>query len=92
MRSNLALAASQPEPTKSEPKRQYKAEPGHPGLYRQTTRKKRGGFTQSWIYRYVSPVTGKTVWMGLGSCAHVAVDDARELAREGPAGHIPTVC
>ena len=36
------------------------------GLYLQVAPMKAGGFTRSWVYRYVSPLTGKPRWMGLG--------------------------
>jgi integrase len=39
------------------------------------------GVTKSWIFRFVSPVTGKTRWMGLGGLADgIGQADARGLA------------
>ena len=39
------------------------------------------GVTRSWVYRFVSPVTGKPRWMGLGPCDAIGLADARDLAR-----------
>jgi len=38
------------------------------------------GVCRSWIYRYLSPVTGRVVNMGLGSLADLALADAKEKA------------
>ena len=40
-----------------------------------------GGVTKSWVYRFVSPVTGKPRWMGLGPADAIKLAKARELAR-----------
>jgi integrase len=50
------------------------------GLYLQVTRSG-SGVTRSWIYRYVSPVTGKPRWMGLGPADVIGLAKARELAK-----------
>jgi integrase len=39
-----------------------------------------GEVARSWIYRYVSPITGKARWMGLGPVDAVSLEKARELA------------
>jgi integrase len=59
------------------------------GLYLQVSQSERNGIksaahgvTRSWIYRYVSPVTGKSRWMGLGPADVIGLADARELASE----------
>src|SRR5262245_66253593 len=39
-----------------------------------------GHVTKSWVYRYVSPVTGKPRWMGLGPADVIGLAKARELA------------
>jgi integrase len=60
------------------------------GLYLQVTAAQRGGerdaahgVTRSWIIRYVSPTTGRTRWMGLGSLADgIGQAEARELAMD----------
>jgi integrase len=46
---------------------------------------KAGTFSRSWIYRYVSPITGKARWMGLGPADVISLAKARELAREARA-------
>src|SRR5262245_53561864 len=51
------------------------------GLYLQVTKLKAGGLTKSWVYRFVSPVTGKPRWMGLGPADALGLAKARELAR-----------
>lgn len=51
------------------------------GLYLQVAKKVAGGVTRSWVYRYVSPVTGKPRWMGLGPADAIGLAKARELAR-----------
>jgi integrase len=59
------------------------------GLYLQVSQSERNGVkapehgvTRSWIYRYVSPVSGKSRWMGLGPADVIGLADARELAFE----------
>lgn len=59
----------------------FTRDPECTGLYVQVSRKQKGGVTHSWVYRYKSPVTGKSRWMGLGSCECVKIADARDLAR-----------
>ena len=39
------------------------------------------GVTRSWVYRFVSPLTGKGRWMGLGPCDAIGLAEARDLAR-----------
>src|SRR5258706_12175194 len=56
-------------------------EGGARGLYLQVTNAKGGGVSRSWIYRYVSPVTGRPRWMGLGPADVIGLARARELAR-----------
>jgi integrase len=51
------------------------------GLYLQVARMKGGGLTKSWVYRFVSPLTGKPRWMGLGPADAIGLAKARELAR-----------
>jgi integrase len=58
------------------------------GLYVQVAYLRRGGVrsakygvTRSWIFRFVSPITRKTRWMGLGPCDVIGLAEARELAR-----------
>ena len=51
------------------------------GLYLQVAKMKAGGLTKSWVYRFVSPVTGKPCWMGLGPADAIGLAKARELAR-----------
>jgi integrase len=58
------------------------ADGGARGLYLQVTEAKRGGVSRSWIYRFVSPITGKPRWMGLGPADVISLAKARELARE----------
>ena len=50
------------------------------GLYLQVTRTKADQIGRSWIYRYVSPVTGKARCMGLGPVDAIGLADARDLA------------
>ena len=50
------------------------------GLYVQV-RKAGDGFSRSWLYRFVSPITRKERWMGLGSTDVIGLAEARELAR-----------
>ena len=50
------------------------------GLYLQVSASPHG-VTKSWVYRFVSPVTGKRRWMGLGSCDVIGIAEARDLAR-----------
>jgi integrase len=38
------------------------------------------GVTRSWVFRYVSPITGKARWLGLGGADAVSLAKARELA------------
>jgi integrase len=52
------------------------------GLYIQVANKVAGGITKSFVYRFVSPVTGKPRWMGLGPADAISLADARELAGE----------
>src|SRR5450759_1860623 len=52
------------------------------GLYIQVAKKVAGGITKSFVYRFVSPVTGKPRWMGLGPANAILLADARELAGE----------
>jgi integrase len=52
------------------------------GLYMQVANKVAGGITKSFVYRFVSPVTGKPRWMGLGPADAILLADARELAGE----------
>ena len=54
---------------------------GARGLYLQVTDAKGGGVSRSWIYRFVSPITGKPRWMGLGPADVIGLAKARELAR-----------
>ncbi|MET3838752.1 site-specific integrase [Bradyrhizobium sp. OAE829] len=54
---------------------------GARGLYLQVSPATGGGLSKSWIYRYVSPVTGKPRWMGLGPADVIGLAKARELAR-----------
>jgi hypothetical protein len=54
---------------------------GARGLYLQVSPATGGGVSKSWIYRYVSPVTGKPRWMGLGPADVIGLAKARELAR-----------
>jgi hypothetical protein len=52
------------------------------GLYVQAHPLKDGaGYSRSWVFRYVSPITKATRWMGLGSADCLSLDDASELAR-----------
>jgi integrase len=51
------------------------------GLYLQVAKMKAGGLTKSWVYRFVSPLTGKPRWMGLGPADAIRLATARELAR-----------
>lgn len=51
------------------------------GLYVQCTEKAKGGFAHSWVYRYVSPLSGKSRYMGLGPCEAVKIEQARDLAK-----------
>jgi integrase len=39
------------------------------------------GVTRSWVFRYVSPITGNRRWMGLGPADVIGLAKARELAR-----------
>jgi integrase len=50
------------------------------GLYLQV-RSGPAGLTRSWLYRYVSPITRKERWMGLGPFDVIGLAEARELAR-----------
>ena len=50
------------------------------GLYLQV-RAGAGGVTHSWLYRYVSPITRKERWMGLGAADVIGLAEARDLAR-----------
>jgi hypothetical protein len=59
------------------------------GLYLQVSHLERNGVlspdhgvTKSWLYRFVSPLTGKARWMGLGSCTVISVAEARRLAKD----------
>ena len=56
-------------------------EGGARGLYLQVSPATGGRVSKSWIYRYVSPVTGKPRWMGLGPADVIGLAKARELAR-----------
>jgi integrase len=51
------------------------------GLYLEVAPRVAGGITKSWVYRFVSPVTGKPRWMGLGPADAIGLAKARELAR-----------
>jgi integrase len=51
------------------------------GLYLQVAKMTAGGLTKSWVYRFVSPLTGKPRWMGLGPADAIGLAKARELAR-----------
>jgi hypothetical protein len=51
------------------------------GLYLQVTEGKNGQINKSWLYRFVSPVTGKERQMGLGSLSTVGLADARAAAQ-----------
>jgi Arm DNA-binding domain len=51
------------------------------GLYLQVAKMRAGGLTKSWVYRYVSPVTGKPRWMGLGPADAIGLAAARDLAK-----------
>jgi integrase len=54
---------------------------GARGLYLQVTERANSeGVTRSWVYRYVSPVSGKPRWMGLGPADVVSLAEARERA------------
>jgi integrase len=58
----------------------YHADAAQPGLYLQVA----GGSkspTRSWIFRYVSPISGKRRDMGLGSTTSVGLADARKAAQ-----------
>jgi len=50
-------------------------------LYLQVAPAEHGGVVRSWIYRFVSPVTGKPRWMGLGPVHAIKLAKARELSR-----------
>lgn len=39
------------------------------------------GVTRSWVYRFVSPLTGASRWMGLGPCDAIGLAEARDRAR-----------
>src|SRR5262245_49984542 len=52
------------------------------GLYLQVAKMKAGGLTKSWVYRFVSPLTGKPRWMGHGPADAIRLATARELARK----------
>ncbi len=51
------------------------------GLYLQVKEAEAGGITRSWLYRYVSPIHGKSRWMGLGPADAIGLATARDLAR-----------
>ena len=58
------------------------------GLYLQVSHLERAGMrspehgvTKSWVYRYVSPITGKLRMMGLGSADVIDLREARDLAK-----------
>ena len=54
------------------------------GLYLRVADLKDGsGVTKGWALRFVSPVTGKPRWMGLGGLRDVGLADARVKARQG---------
>jgi integrase len=53
---------------------------GQRGLYLQVALGKNGA-AKSWVYRFVSPVTGKSRWMGLGPADAITLAKARELAK-----------
>jgi integrase len=53
---------------------------GAHGLYLQVTVGKNGA-AKSWVYRFVSPITHKPRWMGLGPADVVTLAKARELAK-----------
>jgi integrase len=55
------------------------------GLYLQVAPAAKGGVVKSWTYRFVSPITGRPRWMGLGPADVVGLAKARELAREARA-------
>ena len=60
----------------------YHADDGAVGLYLQVT-ERRGRvscFARSWVYRFVSPVSRRVRWMGLGSTADIGLAEARDLA------------
>ena len=56
---------------------------GARGLYLQVApgTGRKGGVIKSWIYRFVSPITGKSRWMGLGPLDVITLSKARDLAR-----------
>src|SRR5262249_22004740 len=66
----------------------YFADDAARGLYLQAKRlkvdgqKTDAGFARSWLFRFVSPLTGKTNWQGLGSVSDVSLAEARELASD----------
>jgi integrase len=51
------------------------------GLYLKVAETTDGGVSKSWVYRFVSPVTGRPRWMGLGEASVISLAAARELAR-----------
>jgi integrase len=54
---------------------------GQKGLYLKVAAGE-GHVSKSWVYRYVSPVTGKPRWMGLGPADVIGLAMARDLARK----------
>ena len=59
----------------------YHRDYGARGLYLQVKPTGDERFSKSWCYRFVSPVTGKPRWMGLGPADVITLAKARELAR-----------
>src|SRR5689334_11711371 len=66
----------------------FHSDPETTGLYIQVSFKRHGtdysaeyGIAKSWVYRYRSPLTGKSRCMGLGSYPCVTQAEAREQAR-----------
>lgn len=59
--------------------RGYHADGG--GLYLQVAPAQGGRWNRSWVYRFRSPVTGRTRDMGLGPVDRVKLADARDKAR-----------
>jgi hypothetical protein len=51
-----------------------------PGLYLQIVGGRDGTVSKSWTLRYISPVSGKPRWMGLGPIHFVGPAEAREEA------------
>ena len=59
----------------------YRADAGQPGLYLQVTQGADGSLRKSWVYRFVSPATGKRRDMGLGPVTDITLAGARDAAQ-----------